>query len=51
MERMWRQHPLIDFRVVEAGSSVLLAHELPERHIDLALVPLAGTAVPDDQQA
>jgi DNA-binding transcriptional LysR family regulator len=51
MERMWQQHPLIDFRVVEAGSSVLLTRELPERHIDLALVPLAGTAVPDDQQA
>jgi DNA-binding transcriptional LysR family regulator len=51
IERLWRQHPLIDFRVVEAGSSVLLARELPERHIDLALVPLAGTVVPDDQEA
>jgi DNA-binding transcriptional LysR family regulator len=51
MERLWREHPLIDFRVVEAGSSVLLTRELPERHIDLALVPLAGTTVPDDQQA
>jgi DNA-binding transcriptional LysR family regulator len=51
MERLWRQHPLINFRVVEAGSSVLLARELPERHIDVALVPLAGAVVPGDQEA
>jgi DNA-binding transcriptional LysR family regulator len=50
MERLWRQYPLIDIRVVEGSSSALLTRELPERHIDLALVPLAG-AVPDDQEA
>jgi DNA-binding transcriptional LysR family regulator len=51
MERLWQQYPLIDFRVVEAGSSALLTRELPERNIDLALVLLAGAVVPDDQQA
>jgi DNA-binding transcriptional LysR family regulator len=51
MERLWRQYPRINFRVVEAGSSALLTRELPERQIDLALVPLAGSAVPDDQEA
>jgi DNA-binding transcriptional LysR family regulator len=51
MERLWQQHPLINFRVVEAGSSVLLTRDLPERHIDLALVPLVGGVVPDGQEA
>ena len=40
MERLWRQHPRINFRVVEADSSTLLTRELPERHIELAIVPL-----------
>jgi DNA-binding transcriptional LysR family regulator len=51
IERLWQQYPQIDFRVVEAGSSVLLTRELPERHIDVALVPLVGAIVPDDQEA
>jgi DNA-binding transcriptional LysR family regulator len=51
MERLWRQYPKINFRMVEAGSSALLARELPERNIDLALVPLVGAAVRDDQEA
>jgi DNA-binding transcriptional LysR family regulator len=51
MERLWRRHPGVNFRMVEASSSELLARELPERRIDLVLVPLAGTAVPDDQEA
>jgi DNA-binding transcriptional LysR family regulator len=51
MERLWRQYPLINIRVVEGNSSALLTRELPGRHIDLALVPLAGAVVPDDQEA
>jgi DNA-binding transcriptional LysR family regulator len=51
MEQLWRRHPLISFRVVEAASAALLARELPDRHIDLALVPLVGTVVSDDQEA
>jgi DNA-binding transcriptional LysR family regulator len=51
MERLWGQHAGINFRVVEAASSALLTRELPERQIDLALVPLAGAAVPDDLEA
>src|ERR1700736_4774651 len=31
MERLWRQHPRINFHVVEADSAALLARELPER--------------------
>ncbi len=40
MERLWRQHPRINFRVVEADSATLVNRELPERRIELALVPL-----------
>jgi DNA-binding transcriptional LysR family regulator len=40
MERLWQQHPRINFRVVEADSSTLLARELPERRVELAIVPL-----------
>src|SRR3984957_11833498 len=40
MERLWRQHPRINFHVVEADSAALLARELPERRIELAIVPL-----------
>ena len=45
MERLWRRYPRIDFRVSEADSATLLARELPERKIELALVPLIGSMV------
>jgi DNA-binding transcriptional LysR family regulator len=45
MERLWRRYPRIDFRVVEADSATLLARDLPERKIELALLPLLGSAV------
>jgi len=40
MERLWRQYPRVNFRVVEADSATLVNRELPERRIELALVPL-----------
>jgi DNA-binding transcriptional LysR family regulator len=40
MQRLWRQYPRVDFRVVEADSATLVNRELPERRIELALVPL-----------
>ena len=51
MERLWEQHPRINFRVVEANSSTLLARELPERRIDLAIVPLVGTSLSEELAA
>ena len=45
MERLWRRYPRIDFRIVEADSATLLARELPERKIELALLPLIGSTV------
>jgi len=40
MHRLWWQYPRVDFRVVEADSATLVNRELPERRIELALVPL-----------
>jgi DNA-binding transcriptional LysR family regulator len=51
MERLWRRHPRINFRVVEADSSALLTRELPERRIDLALVPLVSASISEEQEA
>src|SRR5579884_1018160 len=48
MERVWRQYPRVDFRVVQADSATLIEHELPERRIELAVVPLLN--VPDDDE-
>jgi DNA-binding transcriptional LysR family regulator len=51
MERLWRQHPRIDFRVVEADSATLLNRDLPERRIELALVPLLRASVSEELEA
>jgi DNA-binding transcriptional LysR family regulator len=51
MERLWRQHPRINFRVIEANSATLLARELPDRRVELAIVPLVGTFVSEELQA
>jgi DNA-binding transcriptional LysR family regulator len=48
MERVWRQYPRVDFRVVQADSATLIGHELPERRIELAVVPLLS--VPDNDE-
>jgi len=48
MERLWRQYPRVDFRVVEADSATLLNRDLPERRIELALVPLLKASAGDE---
>jgi DNA-binding transcriptional LysR family regulator len=51
MERLWRQHPRINFRVVEADSATLLARDLPDRRVELAIVPLVGAIVNEELEA
>jgi DNA-binding transcriptional LysR family regulator len=51
MERLWQQYPRINFQVVEADSATLLNRDLPERRIELAIVPLLRTSVSDDLEA
>jgi len=43
MEQLWRQYPRINVRVVQADSATLLDRELPERRIELAILPLVNT--------
>jgi len=51
MERLWRQYPRINFRVVEADSATLLSRDLPERRIELAILPLVRASVSEDLEA
>ena len=51
MERLWEQHPRINFRVIEANSATLLARELPERRIELAIVPLVRASLSEELAA
>jgi DNA-binding transcriptional LysR family regulator len=51
MERLWRQYPRINFRVVETDSATLLNRDLPERRIELAIVPLLRASVREDLEA
>jgi DNA-binding transcriptional LysR family regulator len=51
MERLWRQYPRVNFRVVEADSATLLNRDLPERRIELALVPLLRASVGEELEA
>jgi DNA-binding transcriptional LysR family regulator len=51
MDRLWRQYPRINFRVVEADSATLLNRDLPERRIELALVPLVRASISEEQEA
>ena len=43
MKRLWQRYPGVNFRIVEADSATLLNRDLPERHIELALVPLLSS--------
>jgi len=51
MDRLWRQYPRINFRVVEADSATLLNRDLPERRIELAIVPLLRASVSEELKA
>jgi DNA-binding transcriptional LysR family regulator len=45
MEQLWGKHPKINFHFVEADSSALLNREVPERRVELALVPLLSASL------
>jgi DNA-binding transcriptional LysR family regulator len=45
MEQLWGKHPKINFHFVEADSSTLLNREVPERRVELALVPLLSASL------
>jgi DNA-binding transcriptional LysR family regulator len=51
IDRLCRQYPRIVFDVVQADSTTLLNRDLPERRIELAIVPLLSPAVGEDLAA
>jgi DNA-binding transcriptional LysR family regulator len=51
MERLWQSYPRIDFCITEADSATLMNRDLPERKIEIALVPLIDPAASDEFDA
>lgn len=48
IERLWRRHPGIAMRVVQSDSATLINRELPERRIDLAVIPISKPSLRKD---
>ena len=51
MDRMWQRFPRIAFQVVQADAATLINHDLPERRIELAIVPLLRPSIREDLEA
>lgn len=51
MERLWRDHPGIALRAVQADSATLINRELFERRIELAVIPVLKLPVRADLDA
>ena len=48
--RLSRQYPKVGVHVVPANREMLLSRELPQRTIDLAVVPVSGLSLPEDME-
>ncbi len=48
VERLWQRHPRIALHTIQADTATLLNRELPERRIELAVVPMLGPKLRDD---
>jgi DNA-binding transcriptional LysR family regulator len=48
IERLWEQYPRIAFRVVQADGATLINRDLPERRIELAVIPLLAPSLRED---
>jgi DNA-binding transcriptional LysR family regulator len=48
LERLWQRHPGIALHTIQADTATLLDRELPERRIELAVVPMLGSRLRDD---
>ena len=51
MERLWREHPRVALRALQAASATLLERDLPERRIELAVVPTRTLPLRNDLDA
>lgn len=48
MERLWQQHPGIALRALQADSATLINRDLPERRIELAVIPALELPLRDE---
>jgi DNA-binding transcriptional LysR family regulator len=48
MERLWQKHPRIALRALQADTATLINRELPERRIELAVIPMTTLPLPRD---
>ena len=48
INKLSRQYPKATFHVISADPAILANRELPQRHIDLALMPITGLALEHD---
>lgn len=48
VERLWRRYPRIALRAVQADAATLINRDLPERRIELAVVPMVSLPPGDD---
>ena len=51
MERLWPKYPRIALRAVQADAATLINRDLPERRIELAVVPVMSLPLGDDLDA
>lgn len=51
MERLWPKHPRIALRAMQADAATLINRDLPERRIELAVVPLMSLPPSDSLDA
>src|SRR5262245_18661113 len=51
MERLWQKHPRIALRALQADSATLINRELPERRIELAVIPVMALPLRGDLDA
>jgi DNA-binding transcriptional LysR family regulator len=51
MERLWPKYPRIALRAVQSDSATLINRDLPERRIELAVVPMMSLPRRDDLDA
>ena len=51
MERLWQKHPRIALHALQADSATLINRDLPERRIELAVIPATTLPLRDDLDA
>lgn len=51
MERIWQRHPRIALRALQADSATLINHDLPERRIEIAVIPVISLPLRNELDA